>query len=410
MNVSIISVGTELLIGKTINTNVAYLSQQLNLLGHDVLFHHTVGDNKMRMQQIMEYALSQCEVIITTGGLGPTRDDLTKEIACQVMGCDLLENHEAMQTLEERFVLMGRPMTENNRKQAYFPKEAIILPNRQGTAPGMAIEKDNKCIICLPGPPREMQVMYEEAVFPLLEQKSQAVLYYRDIRTYGIGESFLETALVDLIDGQKDPTLATYAGEGECYLRIASKKRSVNEAEATVEAMIKVVEERIGRYIYSTRGETLAQVVGTTLINKGITISVAESCTGGLFASMLIDVPGISAVFDRGMVTYSNRAKVHELGVSGESLKKFGAVSPQVAKEMAVGLAKTTDSDVCVSSTGIAGPTGGVEGKPVGLTYIGIYFKGDISVKEIRMRNVNRKWNRNYATLAMLDEVYRKIK
>ena len=247
--------------------------------------------------------------------------------------------------------------------------------------------------------------MYQHEVKPYLESRSDSVIFYKTIKTYGIGESQLETDLLDLIDAQDDPTLATYAKEGEAQLRIASKRKTKAEAEKAVDEMLAKVRERIGKYIYSTDDESLAEVVGKKLIEKDITISSAESCTGGLFAKTLIDIPGISQVFDRGLVTYSNTAKEQELGVKHETLEKFGAVSEETAREMSEGLANVSGSDICVSVTGVAGPDGGTEEKPVGLVYIGVTFEGKTKVIERRFRNISRAWIRNASMLAMMAQV-----
>ncbi len=407
MKSSILSVGTELLFGQITNTNTVYLSQQLNLLGFDVLSHHTVGDNSHRLAHMIELSFLDCDLIITTGGLGPTQDDLTKEIACQVLQDELVPHQASMEKLESYFKKLNRAMTENNWKQGYFPSRATVFPNDVGTAPGFALEKDGKIIICLPGPPREMKYVFESQVKPFLEKKTESVIYYRMLRMFGIGESMLETKLLDLIDGQTDPTLATYAKEGECSVRIASKRASLEEAKTAVDQMIKLVEDRVGEYIFSRDDEDLYQVVGQKLMERGISVSSAESCTGGLFAQTLTEIPGISSVFDRALVTYSNRAKIEELSVNPDTLEKYGAVSENTAIEMAEGLKKVSGSRLCISVTGIAGPDGATEDKPVGLVYICAILDDTMVCKKSIMRNVNRSWNRNYAMLSMLDVINR---
>jgi len=445
MRTAVIAVGTEILMGQIVNTNAVYISQELNALGHDVMYHYTVGDNPQRLSEIIEFAFKDCDLIITTGGLGPTQDDLTKETACEVLHDKLVLHEPSLEHVKKVFGDMHREMTDNNIKQAYLPSRAVILDNPGGTAPGFALEYEGKHIICLPGPPREMKSMFTEKALPYLKSRSESAIFYRLIRTYGIGESDLETELLDLIDVQTDPTIATYAKEGESYVRVASKRNSEEEAKQAVEEMIGRIRERIGKYIYSTNGEDLPVVAGNKLIENNITLSCAESCTGGLFADTLIDIPGISAVFDRGLVTYSNRAKMDELGVSAATLGKYGAVSRETAIEMAEGLQKKTGSDICISVTGIAGPDGGTEEKPVGLVYIcavrkkkagdaccekdaGYQARADVMdlnsssfsneitesgdqriVKRMQMRNIGRKWNRSRAMLAMMDVVNKMI-
>ena len=409
MKCAIVAVGTELLFGHTVNTDAVFLSQQLNLMGIDVLYHYTVGDNPGRLSEILKLALSDCDLVITTGGTGPTQDDLTKEVICEVMGDALVEDSHSMERLIRHFERRQRPMTENNLKQAMMPSKAVVFDNDNGTAPGFALESNGKIVICLPGPPNELNPMFEDSVKPWLMNRSSEALYYRTIRTFGIGESMLETTLLPLIDGQTDPTLATYAKMGEATLRIASKRSTEEEARKAVEDMIKRVYEYVGDYIYSTDDESLPELVGRKLIEKNLTMSTAESCTGGMIAARMTDISGISAVFERGIVTYSNGAKMDELGVSGETLERYGAVSPQTAEEMVRGLQKKTGSRVCVSVTGIAGPGGGTPEKPVGLIYVGVMLDERMEVFELRTNNTKRQWNRNYTVLFALDKINRFI-
>lgn len=409
MKTAILSVGTEILFGQIVNTNTVYLSQQMNMLGFDVMYHYTVGDNPKRVEEMIDLAFQDCDLILTTGGLGPTQDDLTKEVACKALDDTLVMMDDVLEEITKYFKTLGREMTENNKKQAIMPSRATVFHNDAGTAPGFALEKDGKYIICMPGPPREMKRMFQKSVVPFLQSMIDGALYYRQIRFFGIGESMLETQLLDLIDNQTDPTLATYAKEGECSLRIASKRATEEEAEHAVDEMLEKVKERVGHYIYSCDDEELAQVVADRLMEQGLTLSSAESCTGGMFASTMTDIPGISQCFDRGLVTYSNQAKMEELGVSAGTLEKFGAVSEETALEMVEGLKRVSGSDVCISVTGIAGPGGGSEEKPVGLVYIGFSYGDKKICKKIQMRNVNRSWNRHYILLCMLNVIYRNI-
>lgn len=409
MKTAILSVGTEILFGQIVNTNTVYLSQQMNMLGFDVMYHYTVGDNPKRVEEMIDLAFQDCDLILTTGGLGPTQDDLTKEVACKALDDTLVMMDDVLEEITKYFKTLGREMTENNKKQAIMPSRATVFHNDAGTAPGFALEKDGKYIICMPGPPREMKRMFQKSVVPFLQSMIDGALYYRQIRFFGIGESMLETQLLDLIDNQTDPTLATYAKEGECSLRIASKRATEEEAEHAVDEMLEKVKERVGHYIYSCDDEEMAQVVADRLMEQGLTLSSAESCTGGMFASTMTDIPGISQCFDRGLVTYSNQAKMEELGVSAGTLEKFGAVSEETALEMVEGLKRVSGSDVCISVTGIAGPGGGSEEKPVGLVYIGFSYGDKKICKKIQMRNVNRSWNRHYTLLCMLNVIYRNI-
>lgn len=409
MRSAIISVGTELLFGQIVNTNTVFLSQQLNNLGIDVMYHYTVGDNPMRLQSMIDRAFEDCDLIITTGGLGPTQDDLTKEIAAATLKDELILHLPSLERISAFFQKIGREMSENNKKQAYLPKSAYIFENDAGTAPGFALEKNGKTILCLPGPPREMKDMFFAKAKPYLESKSEYVIYSKMLRIFGIGESMVETALQDLITGQTDPTLATYAKEGEVALRITSKNKERAKAEVAVAHMITLVRERLGNNIYSTNDQELHEVVGDKLMRHNISFSCAESCTGGLFAATMTDLPGISAVFDRCLVTYSNRAKVEELAVKQETLDCSGAVSEEIAIEMAEGLRKITGSRLCLSITGIAGPEGGSEEKPVGLSYLCVIFDEQRICKKFMMRGANRVWNRKFAVLTMLDLINKVI-
>lgn len=409
MKAAILSVGTELLFGQITNTNTVYLSQQLNLLGYDVMYHYTVGDNPKRMAEMIRLAFSDCDLVLTTGGLGPTQDDLTKEIACQVMDDELVLMDDVLAGLLQYFDNLGEEMTENNKKQAVMPSRAEVFDNETGSAPGFALEKDGQFIVCMPGPPGEMKPMFQNYVKPFLQKLSEEVIYYRMVRAFGIGESRLETELLELIDGQSDPTLATYAKEGECALRIASKRRTLAETQKAVDDMLEKVKALVGEYIYSCDDEELVQVVARKLMEKDFTISCAESCTGGKFAAALTDIPGISKCFQRGFVTYSNEAKVEQLGVSPVTLERFGAVSEEIAREMAEGLARVSGSDICVSVTGIAGPGGATKTKPVGLIYVGLRYQGKTYCRKIQTGDDDRSWNRQYAMLSMLDMVNRAI-
>jgi len=402
-NASIIAVGTELLFGQTVNTNAAFLSENLQLLGVNVLYHYTVGDNPDRMRAILDLALEESDIVITSGGLGPTQDDLTKEIIAETMGAPLVLDARALEEIASFFRRIGYEMTDNNRKQAMMPEGATIFYNEAGTAPGFAMERDGKTVIALPGPPFELTRMFNKSVIPYLESRSDSVIYYRLLRFYGIGESQLETDLAALIDGQTDPTLATYAKEGECSLRIASKRRTRDEAKTAVEETERAVCAIVGKFMYSDRDEELHEVVAKLLLEKGLTLASAESCTGGMFAATLISYPGISGVFDRGYITYSNEAKAQELGVSAELIEKFGAVSEEVAVAMAEGARKAAGTDLGISVTGVAGPDGGSDDKPVGFIWFALSGSDGTIAHSHTSRNKGRNINRRVAVLAMLN-------
>ena len=408
---AIISVGTELLMGEITNTNTVFLSQKLNDLGIDVLFHHTVGDNPGSLSLVLKESLAECDLIITTGGLGPTQDDMTKEVVCKIMRDELVMNEKWLAYLYKRYERRGRKMTDNNRKQALIPSRATMLFNEVGSAPGFVLKDPygRKAVCCLPGPPREMKWMYENKLEPLLSGGENGVLAHRMLRTFGIGESSLETALLDLIDGQTDPTIATYAKEGECAVRVASKRETAEEAETAVENMVHLIAYRIGEYIYSYDDVDLVRVVADQLIERNLTLAAAESCTGGMFGAAMTDVPGISAVFDRSLVTYSNEAKMQELGVREETLEQYGAVSEETAREMAEGVREASGADIGISVTGIAGPDGGTEEKPVGTVYYALATKDHTVSRKTIWNTGNRRSNRNYAVLNMLDMIRREF-
>ena len=410
MRVALLTIGTEILFGQVVNTNAAFLSKELQNLGFDVLYHYTVGDNPNRLKLLLNHAYKDCDLIITTGGLGPTEDDLTKDIICEVFNDKMVENKECLDILIKHLDTHNYPHLKNNLSQAILPSRCKPLRNTEGTAPGFYLEDENKKIIALPGPPREMKTMFNNEVKPILRGLQDGYIYYRIIRTFGIGEALLETKLLPLIDGQTDPTIATYAKEGECSFRICSKRSTLDEAKKAVDDMIVSVNQIVGEYIYSYDDEELVNVVGKMLINKNITISACESCTCGMFTSKLGSVSGISKVLERGIVTYTERAKIEELGVKAQTIDKYTVVSPEVAIEMVEGLKEKTGSDICISITGYMGPDGGTEKDPVASAYIGVFYKDKLySVKTYRP-NVNRDWNRNYACLKMLYEVYKNIK
>lgn len=409
MKAALLTVGTEILFGQVVNTNAAYLSEQLNRLGIDVMYHYTVGDNPARMKDMINLAFSDCDLVITTGGLGPTEDDLTKEMVCEVLEDELILNENVMASLKEYERQRGKKITQNNYKQAYVPSRGVIFENTAGTAPGFALENDGKTAICLPGPPRELKNMFSGMVKPYLEEKSGACIYYRQIRCFGLGESELETRLLPLIDGQTDPTLATYAKEGECAVRVASKRPTREEAVKAVDDMTEKVRELVGQFIYSIDDEEMPQVVCRKLLEKNMSLSCAETCTGGLFAKTVTDIPGISSVFDRGFVVYSDESKISQLGVDPAVLEKYGRVSEETALELVKGLEKETGSDICIASTGIAGPDGGSEESPVGLIYIAVSVNGRYSTRKTMANHARRDVVRHGAVLNMLDMINKNI-
>lgn len=375
MKAELISVGTEILLGDIVNTNAQFLARELASIGIDVYRQEVIGDNEDRLLKTIDEALKRSDMVITTGGLGPTGDDLTKETACKYFGMKMELHEESLKALKIYFKRLNREITENNMKQVYFPKEAKVLPNPNGTAPGAILEKDNKTIVILPGPPREMKPMFINHVKNYLAPKGKGMIISKVLRILGIGESYAAEKLKDIIDGTENPTVAPYAKEEDILFRITAKANSKEEGLKLIEPVKKQIIDRLGIDVYGEDDEKIEEVVSKLLIDRNIKISTAESCTGGMIASRLIGVPGVSEVFLEGAVTYSNEAKMRTLNVKEETLKKFGAVSPETAMEMAEGIAKRTGSDISVVTTGIAGPGGGTEDKPVGLVYFGLYYK-----------------------------------
>jgi nicotinamide-nucleotide amidase len=408
MIAEILSVGTELLLGDILNTNAQYIAKRLADMGISVYHQTVVGDNPQRLKKAYELAFSRADLVITTGGLGPTKDDLTKENAAEYFGKELVLDEASLKKIEGYFIKSNRVMTENNIKQAYIPEDAVIIPNNNGTAPGCIIDQNSKIVVLLPGPPREMRPMLEETVIPYLKKYQEGVLVSKVLRVIGIGESSAEDMLKDLIDNQSNPTIAPYAKEGEVIFRITAKSHSEEEGEKLIQPMEKEVRERLGDNIYGEGDTTLENVLAEMLIQNNLTIACAESCTGGMVSARFVNYPGISEVFMEGAVTYSNEAKMHRLGVKNETLKKYGAVSSETAAEMAEGIARTAGTDIGISTTGIAGPGGGTTEKPVGLVYIGLYIKGEVKTKKLVLRG-NREKIRVRATMSLLDWLRRQV-
>ena len=404
MKAEIIAVGTEILLGDILNTNAQFLSKELASLGIDVYYQSVVGDNEYRLLNIFEESLNRSDIIITTGGLGPTKDDLTKEVAAKYFEQELVLDKYSWDKIKTYFEKIGKVVTINNKKQAYFPKEAIILENNNGTAPGAIFKKNNKIIIILPGPPKEMQAMYNESVKPYLKNLSKEVMVSKTLKFCGIGESYLEEKLIDLIKEQSNPTIAPYAKESEVTLRITAKAKDEKEAINLINPIVSEIQNRIGDYLYSVDDKNLEDVLVEDLIKKNLTISVAESCTGGMVSSTIINYPGVSSVFVEGCVTYSNEAKMKSLNVKKETLDKYGAVSKETAMEMAYGIAQRHKTNIGISTTGIAGPEGGSEEKPVGLVYFGIYINGKLKYKRY-IFNGDRQQIRLRATKTLLNDL-----
>lgn len=409
MVVELISVGTELLLGNIVNTNTQYLAEKCALLGLSMYHQVTVGDNRERLSETIETALKRSDIVILTGGLGPTEDDLTKEVCASVMGFELEEDSHTKERIKKYFKNnIYKEIPDNNWKQAIIPRGAMVLDNDNGTAPGLILEKDGKAAILLPGPPGELKPLFERAVVPYLKKLQPEVIRSQMLKICGHGESQVEDKLLDLIDKQTNPTIATYAKTAEVHLRVTAKADSEEEAKRILKPVVKEIKNRFGDDIYTTKEEeTLEMAVVRLLTKHELTVATAESCTGGLIAGRLVNVPGASGVFREGFITYSNKAKRKILDVSKSTLKKYGAVSEQTAKEMATGGVFATDADVCIAVTGIAGPDSEGE-KPVGLVYIACYMKDKVKVEEYHFKG-NREKIREQSVVKALDLLRRSI-
>lgn len=392
MIVELVSVGTEILLGNIVNTNAAYLAEKCAGLGLFCYYQTVVGDNEERLSDTIKTALGRSDIVILSGGLGPTQDDLTKEVAAKVLGKKLLLDVHSKERIKEYFTKRDILITDNNWKQAMIPEGAIIVDNENGTAPGVIMEENGKIVILLPGPPNELVPMFEQSIEPYLKEKTPDVLYSQTVKICGVGESKAESMIEDLLKKQTNPTIAPYAKTGEVHLRVTAKAENEKSAKKLCKPIVKELKSRFGDKVYSTEEDvTLEKSVVDLLVANDLTVSTIESCTGGLLAGRLINVPGVSQVFKTGYVTYSNKAKRKFVGVKKAHLAKHGAVSDVVAIDMAKGGAALTKADVTVAVTGIAGPDGGSEEKPVGLVYIACNVKGNVEVKEYHFSGSREK-------------------
>lgn len=400
----IICVGTELLMGQVVNTNAAYIAERLCECGIAVNYSSVVGDNPQRLKEAVKEAIGRCDVLITTGGLGPTDDDLTKETVAEAFEKKLVFHKPSMDKMTAYFKDAAKTMSKNNEKQAYLPIGAIVLENDNGTAPGCIIEYGEKCAVLLPGPPKEMKPMFKKAM-EYLKNKSGLVLKSRVVRLFGIGESKAATVLDDIIKNQTNPTIAPYAKEGEITFRITASAKDEETAQTMVNDMADEVYKRLGEYIYGEGdGNSLSRVVVEKLAKKHMTLATCESCTGGLIGKMITEVSGASNVYKFGFITYGNEAKEQLVGVKGETIEKYTAVSEMTAKEMAEGARLKAGSDIAVSVTGYAGPTG----DNVGLVYIGISDKNGTEAYRF-MQSGDRDRIRRKSALCALDIVNKRI-
>lgn len=414
MTVELISVGTELLLGNIVNTNANYLAQKCAELGFSLYYQITVGDNDKRVCEVLRTALNRSDILLLTGGLGPTQDDMTKEAVAKVLGRKLIMDEASREHIANYFKSRSidripAVVTENNWKQALKIDGCIVLENQNGTAPGYIVEENGKAVILMPGPPNEMIPMFDASVLPYLRKKQNMQFVSKMIKICGIGESKAETDILDLIEAQTNPTIAPYAKNSEVHFRVTAAAKSPEEAEQLLTPVVDELYRRFGDFIYTTKEEeTLEEVTVRLLKERGLTLAIAESCTGGLLTGRLVNVPGVSEILKEGFVTYSNEAKMKYLGVSPDTLQNHGAVSAQTAEEMVRGVAKAAGSSAAITTTGIAGPDGGTPEKPVGLVYIACLINDKVTVKELRLRG-NRMKIRDQSVIHALDLLRRSL-
>ncbi|NLJ57409.1 MAG: competence/damage-inducible protein A [Tissierellia bacterium] len=410
MDAEILCIGSELLHGDIVNTNARYISKKLAEIAINVHYQTVVGDNADRIKKAFDIGFSRADIVICTGGLGPTQDDITKETLAEYFGVEMIYDEESYQHVVNMYQRFRRSVPKNNIKQAYFPKGSIILNNPNGTANGCIYrgkdkEGNYKIGILLPGPPKEMEPLMDSEVIPYLKEFSSWVVYGEKILVMNIGEAAAEEMVIDLIKEQTNPTIAPFASAGKVVFRVTAKAES---KEKCIELIKPLKEELINRFgkenAYAVSSGKVEDKVAELLLDKNLTIAVAESLTGGLVASKLVSYPGISESFLEGFITYSNESKIKTLKVKEETLKKYGAVSEETAKEMAYGAAKVAGADIGLSTTGVAGPSGGSKEKPVGLVYVCVYYNGKYELKEIHATGV-RDTIRERAATRVIDLV-----
>ena len=404
MIAEILSVGTELLMGQIANTDAQFISRRLGELGVTIYRHSTVGDNPARVREALQEALSRSDMVITTGGLGPTEDDLTKEMVAEYFGLEMELHQPSLDALKAFMERFGKKMTPNNLKQAYFPRGCAVMPNACGTAPGCIVEQGGKTVAVLPGPPMELMDMFDRQLAPYLQARSGQVIRSRFLKIFGLGESNVETLLSDLFHSG-NPTLALYCGPGEVTARITARAAAPEKAEAMMQPVYEEILRRVGEACYGEGvNRTPADAVLELLKNRGETVTFAESCTGGLLCGAFVDCAGASDCLKESFVTYANEAKEQILGVKSETLAHCGAVSGECAREMALGAARAAGADWAVSVTGIAGPGGGTAEKPVGTVWIGVAHGGAAQAREYHFRG-QRQWIRKLSVVNALNQL-----
>ncbi len=406
LTAEIICVGTELLLGDIVDTNSAHISKGLAELGINLFHRETVGDNHDRLVRVLVNAINNNDIVITSGGLGATCDDITKEAVAEALGLKLILHQGSLDRIKEHFTRRNTPMTDNNVKQAYLPEGAVVFDNDYGTAPVTAIQKEGKTVVMLPGPPRELCPMFDEKVKPWLREKfSDSVIVSRNLRLYGIGESSAEDKLRDLMDTYTNPTIAPYAKTGEVLLRLTARGKNEAECNSEIDKLQDKVLERVGEFVYGIDVESLEEALCSICKQKNLTVAFAESCTGGMCANRVISIPGASRVIGMSVVTYSPEAKQKLVGVKSETIRAFGTISAECAYEMAEGLFSLSGADIAVSVTGVAGPDTD-EGKAVGTVFLGIATKKGVRTLELNLARgrKEREYIRTLASNAAINE------
>ena len=405
----LIAVGTEILLGSIVNTDAQILSEKLAELGIDVLYHTVVGDNPERLRAALELARKRVDVIITTGGLGPTYDDLTKQTICETFGRKNVLHPELEQWLRDLFAARGRTMTENNLQQAYLPENCTVFHNENGTAPGCAFCEGGVHVLMLPGPPHECALMFRTGAEPYLRALSQDVIVSHTLRIYGKGESEVEMLLRERIEKMTNPTVAPYAKPDECMLRVTAKAANREAAEALLRPAVDEILSVVGKWVYGVDVDNLESVCLDALKRRGATLATAESCTGGLLAKRLTDVPGASAAFRGGVVSYTNGVKAGVLNVPQALLDEHGAVSEPTARAMAEGARAVLGADYALSVTGVAGPDADDRGNPVGLVYIALAAPDGTECRTCRFGRRTREHIRQQAANTAFDLLRRRL-
>jgi len=412
LKAEIISIGTEILLGDIVDTNSKYIAEHLKDLGYDIHYMTAVGDNQKRVINVLKRAIERSDLVITTGGLGPTEDDLTRQAIAKATDKNLYQDENLLNSIKEYFDQKNYNMTKNNYSQAFLPEGAKVIKNNWGTAPGILLKESDYMIISLPGVPSEMKKMFSNYILKELQKYSEKTILSKTLHFFGIGESTLETKLKNILENQTNPTLALLAGEGEVKLRITAKGENKNKLKDMISKKEKLIRKKVGKYIYGVNNTDLAKEIYNILLKRKLTISLAESCTGGLISHRLTQIPGSSKVFKGSYVVYSNEAKINLLDIDREIIKKQGAVSKKTALMMAKNIKDKFGTNIGIGVTGIAGPGGGTADKPVGLVYIGISYGKKNIVHKLNLkysRSFNKWMTSQYVFYYLLDHFKRGI-